>query len=76
MRFAEALAERNPPGVRVVSNSLMAIQALRLADNIEVFVPGGIFRSDRMIMSGPLAEEALGRYSADFAVLGVDGVRC
>ncbi len=74
LRFAEALADRNPSGVRVVTSSLMAIQALRAADQLEVFVPGGIFRPDRMILSGPPAEEALSRYAADFAVLSVDGI--
>ena len=74
MQFAEALAERDPANVTVVTNSLKALQALQATKNLEIFVLGGSFRSDRLATRGPLAEKALSQYAVTYTVIGVDGI--
>jgi DeoR family transcriptional regulator, fructose operon transcriptional repressor len=74
LQFAKALAGRDLENIKIITCSIMAAQAFQFVENIEVFVIGGVFRADRMIMSGTLAEKGIRQYVADYAIISVDGI--
>ncbi len=74
LQFAGLLAERDPENVRVITSSLLALEVFKYTKNMEILVIGGIFRPERLIVSGGMAEKNLQEYHVDYAVISVDGI--
>lgn len=70
--LAERLRER--PGLRVVTSGLTTLQALAGLRHIELISLGGTLRPISLGFTGPHAEQAMRRITADSAFLGADGV--
>jgi DeoR family transcriptional regulator of aga operon len=69
---AVARALRNRGRLTVITNAVN-IAAELAGTSIEVILTGGILRENSFSLVGPLAEETLGRLSADVFFLAVDG---
>jgi len=69
---AVARALRNRGRLTVITNAVN-IAAELAGTSIEVILTGGILRENSFSLVGPLAEETLGRLSADIFFLAVDG---
>ena len=69
---AVARALRGPGRLTVITNAVN-IAAELPALPVEVILTGGILRENSFSLVGPLAEETLGRLSADIFFLAVDG---
>ncbi|MDN7683133.1 MULTISPECIES: DeoR/GlpR family DNA-binding transcription regulator [Burkholderia] len=69
--LAKALAARHD--IRVVTNSLLAVQRLA-GSSVSLTLLGGDVRESSMSTFGPIAQLALTRISFDKAFLGADGV--
>lgn len=74
MAFVEALRQRSVSSVTVVTRGLENALMLVGCDGIDVHVVGGRLTTASHGTTGPLALEALGRFSFDLAVLGCDAV--
>jgi DeoR family transcriptional regulator, fructose operon transcriptional repressor len=69
--LARCLAGRT--GIHVVTNNLLAVSTLAVAD-VRVTLIGGDVRPSSMSTYGPIAQVALSRVTFDKAFLGADGV--
>lgn len=69
-----AAALREHHGLNVVTNSLGAASALRGAWGFRIIMLGGELNAEYGFTYGADAEEKLGSYHADWAILSVDGV--
>ena len=69
---AVARALRNRGRLTVITNAVN-IAAELAGTSVEVILTGGILRENSFSLVGPLAEETLGRLSADIFFLAVDG---
>lgn len=69
---AVARALRNRHRLTVITNAVN-IAAELAGTSIEVILTGGILRENSFSLVGPLAEETLGKLSADIFFLAVDG---
>ncbi|MFJ8017694.1 DeoR/GlpR family DNA-binding transcription regulator [Streptomyces sp. NPDC096339] len=75
---ARALAGRpdlasGSPALTVVTNALNIASELVIRPQFKIVLTGGVARPQSYELTGPLAEQVLGRLSVDTAVLGVDG---
>ena len=70
---AVARALRNRGRLTVITNAVN-IAAELAGTSVEVILTGGILRENSFSLVGPLAEETLGRLSADMFFLAVDGL--
>jgi DeoR family transcriptional regulator, fructose operon transcriptional repressor len=70
--LAERLRER--ASLRVITSGLTSLQALAGQEGIELVSLGGTLRPISLGFTGPLAEQAMRRMTADSAFLGADGV--
>lgn len=70
---AVARALRNRGRLTVITNAVN-IAAELAGTSVEVILTGGILRENSFSLVGPLAEETLGRLSADIFFLAVDGI--
>jgi DeoR family transcriptional regulator, aga operon transcriptional repressor len=69
---ARALASRRD--LTVVTNALNIAAELAVRPNLSLIVTGGMARSASFELVGPVAEQTLGGYHLDVALLGVDGI--
>lgn len=69
---AVARALRNFQNLTVITNAVNIAVELS-GSNVEVILTGGNMRKNSFSQVGPLAEETLGKLSADIFFLGVDG---
>jgi DeoR family transcriptional regulator, aga operon transcriptional repressor len=69
---ARVLASR--PDLTVVTNALNIAAELAVRPNLSLIVTGGMARSASFELVGPVAEQTLGGYHLDVALLGVDGI--
>lgn len=65
---------RDRKELRVVTSGLTSLQALSGLDGIDLVSLGGTLRPISLGFTGPLAEQAMRRITADSAFLGADGV--
>ncbi|MFD9722858.1 DeoR/GlpR family DNA-binding transcription regulator [Streptomyces sp. NPDC059072] len=75
---ARALAGRpdlasGSPALTVVTNALNIASELVIRPQFKIVLTGGVARPQSYELTGPLAEQVLGRLAVDTAVLGVDG---
>lgn len=69
--FGRLLLQRR---LRIITNNLALLPFLAKAPDIELIVLGGTLRATSMGTTGPLANEALRRMTADRAIMSADGV--
>jgi DeoR family transcriptional regulator, aga operon transcriptional repressor len=69
---ARVLASRQD--LTVVTNALNIAAELAIRPNLSLIVTGGMARSASFELVGPVAEQTLGGYHLDVALLGVDGI--
>lgn len=69
---ARMLAGR--PNLTVVTNALNIGAELAVRPNLSLIVTGGTARAASFELVGPVAEQTLGGYHLDVALLGVDGI--
>jgi len=67
-------AESRPRQLRVVTNSLSAIDSLANAPGVEIFVLPGRFRPVTRAMVGPQTISAIDEHRVDLAFLGTNGL--
>lgn len=60
-------------GHLTVITAAINIAAELAGSSIDVIVTGGLLRGDSLSLIGPVAEDTLGRFTADIAFLGADG---
>src|SRR5690606_16202165 len=60
--------------LRVVTTAVNVALELRDADEIDVLLTGGMFRSRTAEMVGHVAERTLNDVNLDIAIIGIDGV--
>ena len=60
--------------IRVVTHSLLVVEALADDDSVSLYVLGGIYNKEARSFVGPSAIADLGRYSLDIAFLGASGL--
>ncbi len=65
---------RNIPDLTVITNGLSTINMLAGVDTIDLVVLGGTLRHVSHGLTGPMAEQALHRMTADKAFVSADGV--
>ncbi|MFE1413522.1 DeoR/GlpR family DNA-binding transcription regulator [Streptomyces sp. NPDC085524] len=75
---ARALAGRpdlasGSPALTVVTNALNIASELVIRPQFKIVLTGGVARPQSYELTGPLAEQVLGRLAVDTAVVGVDG---
>jgi DeoR/GlpR family transcriptional regulator of sugar metabolism len=61
-------------GISVASTGLTTLNALADAEGVELISLGGVVRHISQGTVGPLAEEALARFTADAVFMSADGV--
>ncbi|AIQ53907.1 DeoR faimly transcriptional regulator [Paenibacillus sp. FSL R7-0331] len=72
LQIARAL--RSFSNLKVITNSIMALNELRDCRNIEVSITGGMLRPDTMAFVGPMTERSLEMVRVDKAFLGTNGL--
>jgi DeoR family fructose operon transcriptional repressor len=60
--------------LKVITNSIMALNELKDCRNIEVSITGGMLRPDTMAFVGPMTERSLDMVRVDKAFLGTNGL--
>ncbi|WP_239715355.1 DeoR/GlpR family DNA-binding transcription regulator [Paenibacillus sp. 19GGS1-52] len=60
--------------IKVITNSIMALNELKDCRNIEVSITGGMLRPDTMAFVGPMTERSLDMVRVDKAFLGTNGL--
>lgn len=60
--------------LKVITNSIMALNELKDCRNIEVSITGGMLRPDTMAFVGPMTERSLEMVRVDKAFLGTNGL--
>lgn len=60
--------------LKVITNSMMALNELKDCRNIEVSITGGMLRPDTMAFVGPMTERSLDMVRVDKAFLGTNGL--
>lgn len=60
--------------IKVITNSIMALNELKECRNIEVSITGGMLRPDTMAFVGPMAEHSLDMVRVDKAFLATNGL--
>lgn len=74
LAVAEALAERGPARLRVVTPSLPVAEAISALSDAEVHLPGGVYLGRQQMVAGPRAAKAIRGWSFDVAFVGAEGV--
>ncbi|WP_244444684.1 DeoR/GlpR family DNA-binding transcription regulator [Paenibacillus camerounensis] len=72
LQIARAL--KSFSNLKVITNSIMALNELRDCRNIEVSITGGMLRPDTMAFVGPMTERSLEMVRVDKAFLGTNGL--
>ncbi|MNO30714.1 Glucitol operon repressor [compost metagenome] len=65
---------KNFSSIKVITNSIMAMNELKDCRNIEVSITGGMLRPDTMAFVGPMAEHSLDMVRVDKAFLATNGL--
>jgi DeoR family fructose operon transcriptional repressor len=65
---------KNFSNLKVITNSIMALNELKDCRNIEVSITGGMLRPDTMAFVGPMTERSLEMVRVDKAFLGTNGL--
>lgn len=65
---------KNFSNIKVITNSIMALNELKDCRNIEVSITGGMLRPDTMAFVGPMTERSLEMVRVDKAFLGTNGL--
>ena len=73
LAVAEALVASGTRGLRIVTPSLAAAQALSALADAEVHVPGGLYLGRQRMVAGPGAAKALRGWRFDLAFVGAEG---
>lgn len=60
--------------LKVITNSMLALNELKDCRNIEVSITGGMLRPDTMAFVGPMTERSLDMVRVDKAFLGTNGL--
>lgn len=60
--------------LKVITNSIMALNELKECRNIEVSITGGMLRPDTLAFVGPMTERSLEMVRVDKAFLGTNGL--
>ncbi|MDF9840569.1 MULTISPECIES: DeoR/GlpR family DNA-binding transcription regulator [unclassified Paenibacillus] len=72
LQIAKAL--KTFSNLKVITNSIMALNELRDCRNIEVSITGGMLRPDTMAFVGPMTERSLEMVRVDKTFLGTNGL--
>ncbi|CAM4243172.1 DeoR/GlpR family DNA-binding transcription regulator [Paenibacillus typhae] len=72
LQIARAL--KSFSNLKVITNSIMALNELKDCRNIEVSITGGMLRPDTMAFVGPMTERSLEMVRVDKAFLGTNGL--
>lgn len=72
LQIAKAL--KSFSNLKVITNSIMALNELKDCRNIEVSITGGMLRPDTMAFVGPMTERSLEMVRVDKAFLGTNGL--
>lgn len=65
---------KNFSNIKVITNSIMALNELKDCRNIEVSITGGMLRTDTMAFVGPMTEQSLEMVRVDKVFLGTNGL--
>lgn len=65
---------KNFSNIKVITNSIMALNELKDCRNIEVSITGGMLRPDTMAFVGPMTERSLEMVRVDKAFLATNGL--
>nr|WP_256719056.1 DeoR/GlpR family DNA-binding transcription regulator [Paenibacillus odorifer] len=65
---------KNFSNIKVITNSIMALNELRDCRNIEVSITGGMLRPDTMAFVGPMTERSLDMVRVDKTFLATNGL--
>lgn len=65
---------KNFTNIKVITNSIMALNELKDCRNIEVSITGGMLRPDTMAFVGPMTERSLEMVRVDKVFLGTNGL--
>jgi DeoR/GlpR family transcriptional regulator of sugar metabolism len=71
---AEALADRRPPGLVVVTHNMPAAELLADLDDVDVHLLGGQYFRRTSLLLGAHTLAAVRRWRFDVALLGVEGI--
>ncbi len=71
---AEALADRRPEGLVVVTHNMPAAELLADLGDVDVHLLGGQYFRRTSLLLGPRTVSAAGRWRFDVALLGVEGI--
>ena len=71
---AEALADRRPPGLVVVTHNMPAAELLADLGDVDVHLLGGQYFRRTSLLLGPRTVSAARRWRFDVALLGVEGI--
>ncbi|MGN7761528.1 DeoR/GlpR family DNA-binding transcription regulator [Paenibacillus sp. 22594] len=72
LQIAKAL--RAFSNLKVITNSMIALNELKDCHNIEVSITGGLLRQDTLAFVGPMTERSLEMVRVDKAFLGTNGL--
>lgn len=72
LQIAKAL--KSFSNIKVITNSIMALNELKDCRNIEVSITGGMLRPDTMAFVGPMTERSLEMVRVDKTFLGTNGL--
>ncbi|WP_379161749.1 DeoR/GlpR family DNA-binding transcription regulator [Paenibacillus sp. sgz5001063] len=72
LQIAKAL--RAFTNLKVITNSMIALNELKDCHNIEVSITGGLLRQDTLAFVGPMTERSLEMVRVDKAFLGTNGL--
>jgi DeoR/GlpR family transcriptional regulator of sugar metabolism len=61
-------------GLTIITNALSLLPELTKIKNSEIFIVGGLFYSDNMVLSGDITVENIDRFHTMKAFIGIDGV--
>lgn len=74
LQIARLLQSKTFNHLKVITNSIMALNELKDSRNIEVSITGGLLRPDTMAFVGPMTERSLEMVRVDIAFLGTNGL--
>ncbi|MDX2111598.1 MAG: DeoR/GlpR family DNA-binding transcription regulator [Verrucomicrobiota bacterium] len=72
LQVARAIAHHK--NLRVLTSSLAIASTLFAHEGIELILLGGTVRKSSPDLTGPITEDALGRFTVDLAILGADAI--
>lgn len=71
---AQALADRHPTALHIVTNSTAAAGILDQHDDIRIHLTGGTWLASNRALGGASAAESIERFSCDFAIMSIGAI--